>query len=152
MSSPRAVDSEGEIFFNDRQGETAAPPVENTSVSKGTDQIQQMIQEQFQIWMKQKESSLTTDMNQSRNDVHQMTQPTASQERGNSSTWESDTSRSLQPTYHQDYHNRMVPVPHKAQVKIPPFTGKEDWIVWLSRFEAIARRHLDGQRMTDLLI
>ena len=34
-----------------------------------------------------------------------------------------------------------APPIHRGQVKIPPFTGKEEWPVWINRFEAIARRY-----------
>ncbi|XP_053385508.1 uncharacterized protein LOC123539473 [Mercenaria mercenaria] len=32
-------------------------------------------------------------------------------------------------------------VPRYTDVKIPPFTGKEDWTVWSSKFEAMAHRY-----------
>ena len=31
--------------------------------------------------------------------------------------------------------------PYLSDVKLPPFNGKEDWKVWITRFEAIARRY-----------
>ena len=31
--------------------------------------------------------------------------------------------------------------PYVSDVKLPPFNGKEDWKVWITRFEAMARRY-----------
>ena len=29
----------------------------------------------------------------------------------------------------------------RVEVKLPPFNGKEEWKVWVSRFESVAKRH-----------
>lgn len=44
-------------------------------------------------------------------------------------------------------------VPGQHNVKIPPFTGREDWSVWLAKFEAIAQRQTwDENDMLDVLL
>ncbi|KAH3896993.1 hypothetical protein DPMN_021177 [Dreissena polymorpha] len=48
----------------------------------------------------------------------------------------SDNRRDYQFRARQQSRRNNVPLP-----KIPPFTGKEDWNVWHSKFEAIARRY-----------
>ncbi|KAH3866624.1 hypothetical protein DPMN_029722 [Dreissena polymorpha] len=47
-----------------------------------------------------------------------------------------DNRRDYQFRARQQSRRNNVPLP-----KIPPFTGKEDWNVWHSKFEAIARRY-----------
>ena len=39
------------------------------------------------------------------------------------------------------------------EVKLPPFSGKEEWKVWFSRFEAVAerRRWDEGAKLDNLL-
>ena len=121
MNSPKAVDSEGEIFFNDRQENVAARPIEDAAISKSNEK------DQFDpVYI----AAIVKEVYR---------QQQANQESGSSLDCESD--RRLQPTYQQAYHSSMIPVQQKANVKIPSFTGKEDWSVWLARFEAIARRH-----------
>ena len=40
------------------------------------------------------------------------------------------------------YQEQRVPTNRRiVNVKIAPFTGKEDWAVWMARFEAIAQRN-----------
>lgn len=45
------------------------------------------------------------------------------------------------------------PRPRKSSVKIPPFTGKEDWKIWYARFDEMAerRRWSELQRLDELL-
>ncbi len=60
--------------------------------------------------------------------------------------------------YPRGRQDRRVPtnysgVRQRNTVKIPPFTGKEDWLVWSARFEAIAKRFdWDEEDMLDQLL
>ena len=49
--------------------------------------------------------------------------------------------------------NRSQPTREPYDAKIPPFNGKEDWKVWVNRFEAVAeRRNWDDETRLDHLL
>ena len=43
-------------------------------------------------------------------------------------------------SYQRPYRNKRRPSPEYFGLKLAPFNGKEDWRVWISRFEAITER------------
>lgn len=52
---------------------------------------------------------------------------------------------------HHAYYRREKQLP--GNLKVPPFTGKEDWAMWIARFEAIASRYAWGpeEKLDQLL-
>ena len=59
-------------------------------------------------------------------------------DRGDDLEYEDDNRHRQGP--YNDQPNRRTQQMYKMNVKLPPFSGKDDWTVWINRFEAVAER------------
>ena len=68
-------------------------------------------------------------------------------------TYNRDTRDSSRGNIHQRPHFERQARPDYSEVKLPPFNGKEEWKIWINRFEAVAeRRNWNEEKKLDNLL
>ena len=68
-------------------------------------------------------------------------------------TYNRVTRDSSRGNIHQRPHFERQARPDYSEVKLPPFNGKEEWKIWINRFEAVAeRKNWDEEKKLDNLL